>query len=305
MLPMAVNGDRHVVFIGVDTHSSRALATVPSWSRQLGTPLAVTPIDVPLGATRAVFETILDRLEADSAAVGAVITNHKVAMYEAAADRCSLVSADANELRECNVLASRPGGLAAFATDVQSIGAALDRIWPACSAPVVCLGGGGSAAALCLHLLRRAAPPREVIICERDAGRALELTELFGKQAARAGVGLTIESGQAQWDDVVSTLAPGGLVVNATGLGKSDGLSPLTANAMLPRHATVWDLNYRGELPYLRLARSREHDLRLRVHDGLHLFVLGWLAALCTVLDVQPQEQAESKFAAIAAEVVQ
>jgi shikimate dehydrogenase len=304
MSPVAVNGDRHVLFVGVDTPRSRALAAVPHWSTCFGSPLHVRPIDVPLGAGRDVYRRIVDELTGDPHAAGAVITGHKVAMYAAAADRCTYIAPDAQRLRECTVLASRPDGMAAYATDVRSMGAEVDRIWAATAAPVVCLGAGGSAAALCLHLLRRRPAPRTIVVCERDPDRAAEFVELFTTTAAPPqGVELRVETGASTWDDVVATMPAGVLVVNATGLGKTDHCSPLSSAAVFPRHATVWDLNYRGPLSFLVRARAQAEYLALDVHDGWHLFALGWLAALGAVLDVDPPVSIEDSFVAIAQEV--
>jgi shikimate dehydrogenase len=316
--------DRHVVFVGVDPGGSSALAAVPRWSRLLGVPLAIRAVDVPLGAPREAYVQVFDELAQAPAAAGAVITAHKVAMYAAVADRCRSVTPDARRLRECNVLARRPAGVAAYATDVRSIGAAVDRIWPPGPAAggegsaerpdragdggrVLCLGAGGSAAALCLHLLRRARPPRRIDVCERQPERAAALGELFGADAIPDGVDLRIHSGADRWDRAVAALPPGSLVVNATGLGKTSPASPLSPGAVLPPRSTVWDLNYRGPLPFLAQARAqaRSPERGLAVHDGSHLFALGWLAALSALLgiDTAGDQDIEREFVAVAAEV--
>jgi shikimate 5-dehydrogenase len=228
-------------------------------------------------------------------------------MYTAAAERCVDISPDARRLRECTVLTRGPSGLVADATDVGSIGAEADRIWPggSASAPVVCLGAGGSGAALCLHLLRRRVPPPAILVCERDPARAAEFTDLFSGALGRGDVDLRVEAGADTWDEVLSSVPPGALIVNASGLGKTGIETPLTAGARFPRGAVVWDLNYRGPLPFLAHAhdQARRLDLGLRVHDGSRLFALGWLAALGALLDVHPPAGFDDAFVAIAAEV--
>lgn len=304
MRSTAVNGHRHVLFVGDDTSRSRALTAVPRWSRCLGSSLQVQPVEMPVGARSDVYQRVIDDLTSDPKVAGAVITGHKVAMYEAAAHRCSYVSPEARRLRECNVLAARTDGLAAYATDVRSIGSEVDQIWPPSAAPVVCLGAGGSAAALCLHLLRRRLAPRSIIVCERDPARVAEFIDLFNATADMPpDVELRVETGASTWDDVVASTRSGALVVNATGLGKTDHCSPLSSTAVFPRHATVWDLNYRGPLPFLAQGRAQAERFGLAVHDGWRLFALGWLAALGSVLDVSPTAGLEGSFVAIAEEV--
>lgn len=251
-----VNGDRHVVFVGTDSQRSRAPATVPRWSRLLGYPLDVRPVDVAPGAGSDVYRGIVDELAADPQAAGAVITAHKVAMYTAVADRCAYVSPDATRLEECNVLAARPSGMAAHATDVSSVGAEVDRIWPPTSAPVVCFGAGGSAAALCLHLLSRQSPPQRIMVCERDHDRAAAFARLFPPETLPDGVALCLEAGDATWDKTLVSLPAGALVINATGLGKTDQQSPLSSDAVFPEGATIWDLNLPRAAPVPR-QRSR------------------------------------------------
>lgn len=298
-----VNGDRHVVFVGTDSQRSRAPATVPRWSRLLGYPLDVRPVDVAPGAGSDVYRGIVDELAADPQAAGAVITAHKVAMYTAVADRCAYVSPDATRLEECNVLAARPSGMAAHATDVSSVGAEVDRIWPPTSAPVVCFGAGGSAAALCLHLLSRQSPPQRIMVCERDHDRAAAFARLFPPETLPDGVALCLEAGDATWDKTLVSLPAGALVINATGLGKTDQQSPLSSDAVFPEGATIWDLNYRGPLPFLASARAQSVPLGLRIYDGWPLFTAGWLAALTALLDIETADGIEDQFADIAQEV--
>lgn len=298
---MDADSARQLLFVGVDASNSRAIAAVPQWSSHLGRPLHVRPVDVAVGAGVDVYTRIADEL-ADPQVAGAVITGHKVAMYAAAQARCVYIAPDAQQLLECNVLASGPHGLTAHATDVASIGAELARIWPLCAAPVVCLGAGGSGAALCLHLLRGRPTPRTIVMCERDLDRANEFVKLFSSLPP-AGVELRVETGSDMWEDVVTALPPGALIVNATGLGKTRPASPLPATVSLPRNVTVWDLNYRGPLPFLGQAHAQAEERHLDVHDGWHLFSLGWLAALRTVLNVGPAAGDEDSFVTVAEEV--
>jgi shikimate 5-dehydrogenase len=294
------NGDRHVLFIGVDASHSHAMAAVPEWSSELGVPLRVKPVDVPVGAGSDRYERIVNELLADPHAAGAVVTGHKVGMYTAAAERCVYISPDAQQLRECTVLARGRHGLAAHATDVQSIGAEVDRIWPGCSAPVLCLGAGGSGAALCLHLLRRRSAPPTIVMCERDPDRAAEFADLFSTALRPRNVEVRVEDGANTWDDAVLSMPPGALIVNATGLGKTGREMPLTTEAVFPRLATVWDLNYRGPLPFLVHANDQAGKRTLRVHDGWRLFALGWLASLGALLNVHPPAGLDDTFVAIA-----
>jgi shikimate 5-dehydrogenase len=256
------------------------------------------PVDVRHGAASTVYVELFDELRTTPDAAGAVITGHKVGVYDAVGDRCRL-SSDAQDLGELNVLALRDGEVAGYATDISSLGAEVDRIWPEAGGTVVCFGAGGSARALCLHLLRRDRRPQGVVVCESDERRALQLRELLAPEAARSTVGLEVLGGRSLWDDVLSDLGPASLVVNATGLGKVDRQCPLSGRACFPESATVWDLNYRGPLPYLWLARHQP-DSGLDVVDGLSLFARGWLAALDALFGIGCPERFTRPFWKIA-----
>jgi len=80
------------------------------------------------------------------------------------------------------------------------------------------------------------------------------------------------------------------LVVNATGLGKDSPGSPLTDEAVFPRHCVVWDMNYRGPLTFLQQARAQRNARGLQIADGWRFFLHGWTSALARILDVPPSD---------------
>jgi shikimate 5-dehydrogenase len=83
----------------------------------------------------------------------------------------------------------------------------------------------------------------------------------------------------------LAALAPCSLVVNATGMGKDRPGSPLDPAARFPPRSAVWELNYRGELEFLRQARAQQRELGLRVEDGWRYFVVGWAAVIEEVFE--------------------
>jgi len=92
-------------------------------------------------------------------------------------------------------------------------------------------------------------------------------------------------------DALLGDLPPGSLVVNATGMGKDRPGSPLTDRATFPLRGIAWELNYRGELEFLRLARSQEEARDLQVHDGWRYFVHSWVEHVAEVfgLEITPE----------------
>ena len=83
-------------------------------------------------------------------------------------------------------------------------------------------------------------------------------------------------------DRALAGMAPGSLVVNATGLGKDAPGSPLTDAAAFPEGAIAWELNYRGSLDFLHQAEQQ-----VPVVDGWRYFVHGWSQVLAEVFGVE------------------
>jgi shikimate 5-dehydrogenase len=91
----------------------------------------------------------------------------------------------------------------------------------------------------------------------------------------------------AENDKLLAGLPSGSLIVNATGMGKDVPGSPVTDRARFPERGVVWELNYRGELDFLRQARRQERTRDLRVEDGWLYFLHGWGEAIAEVFHVE------------------
>ena len=89
----------------------------------------------------------------------------------------------------------------------------------------------------------------------------------------------------------MAELPPGSLVVNATGMGKDLPGSPIGPAGVFPQAGLVWELNYRGELEFLRQAHRQQGPRRLRIEDGWGYFLHGWTQAIAEVftLPLTPQ----------------
>jgi shikimate dehydrogenase len=97
-------------------------------------------------------------------------------------------------------------------------------------------------------------------------------------------------------DSVVQNAAEGAIVINATGLGKDLPGSPLTSRARFPNGAIAWELNYRGDLQFLKLARKEG----IRTVDGWDYFVRGWSTTMSLVLDFELTPELFESFSAAA-----
>jgi shikimate dehydrogenase len=246
----------------------------------------LTGWDVALGAPPKRYRSLVERFRDERENVGALITTHKVGVWEAAHDLLDGADELARLCREVSCLAKRDGRLLGFAKDPQAAGRALERFLPADhfeagGGHALCFGAGGSGVAIALYLTaRRSDRPERTVVTDRSPERLERLRVI----AHRAGVGKLVECVPSPHAGVhwrlLSEAPPGSLVVNATGMGKDSPGSPLPEAARFPERGVVWELNYRGELDFLRQARSQAAERDLAVEDGWGYFIHGWTSAI-------------------------
>jgi shikimate dehydrogenase len=215
------------------------------------------------------------RLKADPDVVGALVTTHKLDLAAAAADLFDELDEHARRLGEVSCIARRDGRLLGWAKDAITAGRALATVAPpgyfADGGHALVLGAGGAGGAVVEHLLGARPAPDRIVVTDRSPERLARLT---------VETRLTDDA-----TELVEALPPRSLVVNATGMGKDRPGSPIAADARFPPRSAVWELNYRGELEFLRQARAQERELELRVEDGWRYFVVGWAAVIEEVFE--------------------
>jgi hypothetical protein len=67
----------------------------------------------------------------------------------------------------------------------------------------------------------------------------------------------------------------------------------------------AWELNYRGELGFLRQALAQRETRRVRVEDGWLYFLHGWTQVIAEVLKVRIDEPMLQRLAAVAEAICQ
>ena len=264
-------------------------AIFPRWAERLGIEAELVGRDVPVGAERAAYRDAVDGIAADPAVRGALVTTHKVALYEHAADRFAELDDDARLLGEVSCIVKRPdGALVGMATDPVTAGRALEEIvgaryWSDREAHVLCLGGGGAGAAITIYLARGSIAPARIVVADTRGERLEAVRAVHAALGYPVEIDVALVRAPADADRLLGAAPPGSLVVNATGMGKDAAGSPLTGAARFPDRAVVWELNYRGDLAFLCQAREQEGGRRLRIHDGWRYFVHGWAEILSRV----------------------
>ncbi|MDE0143198.1 MAG: shikimate dehydrogenase [Caldilineaceae bacterium] len=301
-------------FIGVTTGQSSSRRVFPLWMEALGRPeVSLVGIDVEIHAAPARYRQIVAEIKRDPLALGALVTTHKIDLLAAAADLFDGLGPYARATQEVSSIAKDAGKLIGRATDPVAGGLSMDAIlgegyFGRTGGGLLMLGAGGSAVALILHLMQKTAaadPPRRIVVVNRSAPRLARLKEMVERIRDDGGRDIRFEfiqnSDAARNDVILAGMPPGSVVVNATGMGKDTPGSPLTGGALFPQNGVVWELNYRGELDFMRQAEAQTHARRLTVADGWDYFVHGWSQVISHVLHEEIDEAMFARLSELAA----
>ncbi|MBW9092586.1 shikimate dehydrogenase [Microbacterium jejuense] len=282
-------------FIGVTTGRSSIQYVFPRWADELGLEGAVLQgIDLPLHAPAEDYRRVVEFIAADPLSLGALVTTHKIDLFAACRDLFDEIDPFALLMGETSCISKRDGKLICHAKDPISSGLALDAVipdghWSRTGADALCMGAGGSTIAISWYLSRPesgAERPGRIIVTNRSPQRLEHIREIHAQLDTDTVFEYVLTPTSADNDRVVAGLAPGSLVVNATGLGKDAPGSPLTDAGVFPERAIAWDLNYRGDLVFLDQARAQEDARSLQVEDGWIYFVHGWTQVIAEVFHI-------------------
>jgi shikimate dehydrogenase len=276
-------------FIGVTTAGSSITRLFPEWARLLGLADAqLVGVDLEPHASPQHYRDAVLQIRDDPLSLGALVTTHKIDLLAAARDLFDELDRYAELCAEVSNIAKRDGRVIGFAKDPLTAARTLDEMigphhFGKTDAAVLCLGSGGSTAALAAHLLGRDDRPMRLIAVSRSQPGLDNLRRVVAALDADVPVEYVLNDDARRNDEIVASLPPGSLVVNATGMGKDRPGSPVTDAAVFPDGGVAWELNYRGELGFLHQARRQQASRRLRVHDGWRYFLHGWVEHIAEV----------------------
>ena len=301
-------------FIGVTTAQSSIMKVFPAWAEHMGLgDVAMAGIDlVPHDAPER-YRAVVKFLKADPLSLGALVTTHKLDLYAACRDLFDVIDPLAAMMAETSCLSKRDGGLVCHAKDPISSGLAMEGFLPPehfarTGGDLFCMGAGGSTIAITWHLMRAARGtnrPARIVVSNRSQGRLDHIRAIHDQMGAGVPVSYHLAPTPEHNDALLAGLAPGSLVINATGLGKDAPGSPLTDAARFPEQGIAWELNYRGDLVFLDQARAQAGPRGLQVEDGWTYFIHGWTQVIAEVfaVDLPTGGSGFEAIAAIAARV--
>jgi shikimate dehydrogenase len=284
-------------FIGVTTGSSSIMEVFPGWALVLDLGEArLKGRDLPLGAETDLYRQAVEQIRSDPLSMGALVTTHKINLLAAARDLFDEFDPYARLCEEVSCISKRDGRVIAHAKDPITAGRSLRALlgpgyFRRTGGEVLCLGAGGAGTAISVYLVEGqtpADPPSRIVMVDKSHESLDALRRVHGRLGTSSTEIEYVENADsAQNDELLDALPPGSLIVNASGMGKDIPGSPVTDSARFPERGVVWELNYRGELDFLRQARRQERTRDLRVEDGWLYFLHGWSEVIAEVFHVE------------------
>jgi shikimate 5-dehydrogenase len=282
-------------FIGVTTGKSSINKVFPLWMEVLGRPeVVLAGRDHPMHDDPERYRASVAQIKYDPNSLGALVTTHKIDLFNAARDMFEYLDPYAQITGELSSISKLDGRLEGHAKDPLTAGASLEAIiepgyFGRTGGHVLCLGAGGSAVATLLHLMNKpdgADRPERFVVVNRSQGRLDHLREMVERLGTDIEVETICNADPAVNDGLMERLPDHSIVINATGMGKDSPGSPITDAGRFPRNGIAWEFNYRGELDFMHQALRQVDSRNLRVEDGWIYFVHGWSQVVAQVLHV-------------------
>lgn len=285
-----------IYFIGVTTTKSSIMKVFPLWAEAVGLKDAVIKgIDMEIHADPDKYRKVVEFIKNDELSLGALVTTHKIDLYNAAKGYFEYLDLYAKAFGELSSISKKDGRLEGYAKDPISSGLAMeafipDNFWKDHGGEVLIMGAGGSALAISSYLMKKEHGdnvPSKIIITNRSQARLDAAREKLGKINSKVKLEYHLCPTPEQNDEILKTIKPYSLVANATGLGKDRPGSPLTDGCDFQKDSLVWELNYRGDLKFMHQAEAQKADKNLHVEDGWIYFIHGWTQVIAEVFHVE------------------
>ncbi|MDD5016499.1 MAG: shikimate dehydrogenase [Eubacteriales bacterium] len=283
-------------FIGVTTAQSSIMKVFPEWAKALGLKNTVLKgIDIAIHEHAMVYREAVDFIKNDPLSMGALVTTHKIDLFNAAQDIFDYLDPFAAAFGELSCISKLGGQLRGHAKDPITCGLAMETFipenhWKNTGAEVFIMGAGGSAIAMGAYLMQRKFRgnyPSKIIIANRSEPRLNEIKRIFN-MLDPGGIAFAyhLTPGPGQNNEVLKNIKPNSLIINATGLGKDRPGSPLTDDCEFPQNSLIWEIKYRGDLRFMHQALEQKKDKNLMVEDGWKYFVHGWTQVIAEVFHI-------------------
>ena len=182
-------------FIGVTTGSSSIMKVFPEWAQALGLKDTVMKgIDIAIHEKPEVYREVVEFIKKDPLSMGALVTTHKIDLYNGAKDMFEYLDPYALQFGELSSISKQDGKLCGHAKDPITCGMAMEEFVPKDywkehkEAGVFIMGAGGSAISMCSYYMRNAGKgndPAKIVIANRSQPRLTEICLLYTSPSPR------------------------------------------------------------------------------------------------------------------------
>lgn len=299
-------------FIGVTTATSSIMKVFPLWAKELGLDTQIKGIDIEIHADPEIYRQVVSFIKEDPLSLGALVTTHKIDLFNAARDLFDYLDPYALMFEELSCISKEPGTnvLRGHAKDPISSGLALEaflpeNFWQEHGGEVFIMGAGGSSIALSSYLLDKKKGkniPSKLIISNRSQPRLDNMEKIMKQVNQDVPIEYHLTPKPEQNDELLAKLKPYSLIVNATGLGKDRPGSPLTDACQFPENSYVWEFNYRGDLRFMHQALEQKEAKSLFVEDGWKYFIHGWTQVIAEVYHINIDQELFARLDHVAAQ---
>ena len=296
-------------FIGVTTGQSSIMRVFPKWAEALKLDNAVIKgIDFKPHSSAEEYREAVEFIKNDPLSLGALVTTHKIDLFNACKDMFDYIDPYAEKLGEVSSISKRDGKLRAHAKDPISSGLALENFvpknyWTDFDGDVLLIGAGGSSLAMSIYFSQEKFGdnvPKNIIIANRSVPRLESAKKILDGINPKIKFSYVHNPTPEGNDKTLKELKPHSLIVNATGLGKDAPGSPLTDNCEFPKDSLVWEINYRGNLIFKEQAERQQKEKNLHIEDGWIYFIHGWTQVIAEVFDIAIEGETLDKLSEIA-----
>ena len=283
-------------YIGVTTTQSSIMKVFPKWAEDLGfggTP--IVGINCKIHDNKKVYRKVVEFIKNDDNSVGALVTSHKIDLYDAAKNLFDKIDPYVKLLGELSCISKSDGNLWAHAKDPITSGLAYESFiskdhWKKYGGEICIMGAGGASLALTTYFIENLEKefwPSKIYVTNRSTPRLEKMKKIHEK----INLGISFKyfhCPRPEYNDkIVNQLKPHSLVINGTGAGKDFPGSPLTDAAQFPDNGFVWDYNFRGDLIFLKQAKAQKKEKNLHIEDGWIYFLHGWLRGIAEVFHIE------------------
>ena len=293
-------------FIGVTTSKSSIMKVFPLWMKVLGHPeIKMQGIDLLIHDKPENYRKVVNQIKCDPLSLGALVTTHKIDLYNAAKDLFEYLDPYAKICGELSSISKLENRLEGHAKDPITAGLSLDGLiennyFANTNGEVLCFGAGGSGVATALHLINKQNPsdrPKRFVFTNRSQWRLDHAREMVESMKTDIKFEFINTADPERNDQIMESMAPYSIIINATGMGKDTPGSPISWKGKFPKNALAWEFNYRGELDFLHQALAQKEERSLTVEDGWVYFLHGWTQVVAQVLHIDMTHELFNKLA--------